>query len=302
MSIVEKAMARLRALQSAQAASAPVQTPAQASATSIERSQLQPACVREPAPGATRIRIDRVALEHAGVLASEGAASARLVNEMRRIKRPLLENISGKGSRATPHARRIVVTSAMPGEGKTFTSINLAMSLAHERDFEVLLVDGDIPKSDVTLAFGQDGKPGLMDVLVDERCRPADAIVRTDLPNLLVLPVGTRNPLASELLGSLRMDDVLDQLGTQNPRRLLIFDSPPLLMTPEAQVLASRMGQVVVVVAAGRTTRQELGAAMQLLGASQYVGLVLNKSRLQGSASYYYGYYGRTAADHEADA
>lgn len=238
------------------------------------------------------VHIDLDKLVRAGLVPSEDEASGRLANEVRRAKLPLLNNATGKSAKVPEFAERIVVTSAVPGEGKTFTAINLALSLAREPDFEVLLVDGDIPKSDVTRTLGLEGYPGLMDILVDESRRPSDVVLRTDIPNLLVLPAGQRHPLAAELFGARRMGSVLEELGASNRQRLLVFDSAPLLATSEAKVLASQMGQVVVVVGAGHTRRYELKSALEGLGDSQYLGLILNKSRLPAVENPYYGYYG----------
>ncbi|HET7563099.1 MAG TPA: AAA family ATPase [Rhodanobacteraceae bacterium] len=263
-------------------------------ATTIERL---PERTREVLPEGTAPlwHVDPRALERAGMLPVEAEAKDRLADELRRIKRPLLDNVNGKGAKPITHAERIVVSSAAPDEGKTFTAMNLAMSLARERDFEVLLVDGDIPKSDVTRILGLEGQPGLMDVLVDEQRHPADVIVRTDVPNLSVVPAGQHHALAAELFGSLRMQYVLEELGGRSRRRLVVFDSSPLLAVSESQVLVSHMGQVVVVVAAGRTHRSALASALEEMSDSQYVGLILNMSRLPASENHYDRYYGRYA-------
>lgn len=235
--------------------------------------------------------VDMQKLKDAGLIPAEPDAIRRLNDEVRRVKRPLLNNLGGKRAAKYAHPERIVVTSAIPGEGKSFTSMNLALSLAREPDFEVLLIDGDIPKSNITSALGLKDKPGLMDLLVHKEMQPADVIVATDVPNFLVVPAGRRHPLTAELFGGHRMQHVLDAWGKPNRQRLLVFDSSPLLATSEAQVLASHMGQVVMIVAAGRTQRQELNAAMQGLTESQYIGFVLNMSRLQASESHYYDSY-----------
>lgn len=238
-------------------------------------------------------------LREIGLIPTEREAESRLVDELRRVKRPLLDQAVGSRKTNLPaHRRRIVVTSAVPGEGKTFTAMNLALSMAREPDFEVVLVDGDIPKADITRALGLQNRPGLMDVLANQHLRPEDAIVCTDIPNLQVVPAGTHNPLTAELFRSRRMKHVLDVIGGQNQRRLLVFDSAPLLATSESQVMAAHMGQAVMVVAAGRTGKQELKAAMQCLEESLYVGLVLNMSRLPASESYYYGYYSDYGSRH----
>ncbi len=314
MSIVEKAAEKLKTLQpvlppvSPQPVSPQDETMPRHTATTIERLQ-EPEQLQErtrvvdrPAETAPLWHVDRVALERIGLPPADSETGRRLTNELRRIKRPLLGNVIGRGVKPLAHAERIVVTSAVPGEGKTFTAVNLALSLACEPDFEVLLVDGDIPKADITRVFGLEGHPGLMDVLVDEQRQPADVIVRTDVPNLMVVPVGERHPLTTELFGSHRMEYVLEALGGRNRRRLMVFDSSPLLATSESQTLVSHMGQVVMVVAAGHTPRQTFNLALQCLNDSQYVGLLLNMSRLPASENHYDSYYGEYPRNQEGEA
>lgn len=292
MSIVEKAVEKLKSLQPGLLVSPPVEAVSPHSAPTIERLSGRAQAVDQATETAPPWHVDQIALERAGLLPVGDEANDRLADELRRVKRPLMDNAIGKGTKVLAHAGRIVVTSAVPGEGKSFTAVNLALSLARELDFEVLLVDGDIPKSHITRAFGLDGQPGLMDVLVDERHQPAEVIVRTDVPNLLVVPVGKRHPLTAELFGSLRMEHVLEEFGGRHLRRLVVFDSSPLLATSESQVLASHMGQVVMVVAAGRTGQHAVNSALQSLNDSQYVGLILNMSCLPASENYYDSYYG----------
>jgi Mrp family chromosome partitioning ATPase len=281
MSIVEKAAEKLKSRQPERPAQ-PQRPPVPGvevldadTATTIERL---PERTREVVPEGTVSlwHVDPRALERAGMLPVEVEAKDRLADELRRIKRPLLDNVTGKGAKPITHAERIVVSSAAPDEGKTFTALNLAMSLARERDFEVLLVD--------------------------EQRHPADVIVPTDVPNLLVVPAGQHHALAAELFGSLRMQYVLEELGGRNRRRLVVFDSSPLLAVSESQVLVSHMGQVVVVVAAGRTHRSALGSALEGMSDSQYVGLILNMSRLPASENHYDRYYGRYARTPEGEA
>ena len=291
MSIVEKAAEKLKALPAEsptapQAEAAPLHT-----APTVERLQDRTRVGDRPAdrpaePAAT-YHLDRLALKRKGLLPADNDADGRLADELRRIKRPLLNNAMGKGAETFARGNRILVTSAEAGEGKTFAAVNLALSLAREADFEVLLVDGDIPKSDITQVLGLDGKPGLMDVVADEQLVPAEVIIRTDVPNLLVVPAGKYHPLAAELFRSRRMEYVMDELGGRNRRRLLVFDSAPLLVTTESHVLASHMGQVVVMVAAGRTRQQALNTAVQSLSELQFIGLVLNMSRLPPTEDYF---------------
>lgn len=302
MNIVEKAAERLKtlapepvSLPEPETASAPLppEVPSpRSTGPAIERLHQRVHSVAEAAMDAVQPwHVDQHVLKRAGFLPADDESAARLADEVRRVKRPLLDNLSTMGAQALRYAERIVVTSAVPGEGKSFTAVNLALSLAREPDFEVLLVDGDIPKADITRTLGLEERPGLMDALTNEDCRPAELVVRTDVPNLLVVPAGQRSSLTSELFRGRRMQYVLEQFSARNRQRLLVFDSSPLLATPEAQVLASHMGQVVIVVSAGHTRQHELRAALESLSASQYVGLLLNMSRLPAIENHYYSHY-----------
>ncbi|HEU0278034.1 MAG TPA: AAA family ATPase [Rhodanobacteraceae bacterium] len=300
MSIVEKAAEKLRA-RAPEPAVAPPALPAENvpapvhAAPTVERLQERRQAAEPAAPieSAPLWHVDYPRLKRLGILPDRDDAAVRLANELRRAKRPLLDNANGKRADAPPHADRIGVTSAIPGEGKTFTAMNLAMSLAHEPDFEVLLIDGDIPKSDTTYILGLEDHPGLMDVLANDALHPEAVVVRTDIPNLSVIPVGKPHPLTAELFGSQRMEFVLEQLSGVRQRRLVVFDSSPLLATPEAPILAAHMGQIVMVVAAGRTSRQEVALALSGLGGSQFVGMILNKSHLPPGENLPYTYYSR---------
>ena len=300
MSIVEKAAEKLKTLPVDPPASpaphaapphhaAPVHT-----APTVERLQERTRVAEQPVETAAPWHVDPAALKRMGWMPADHEAELRLANELRRIKRPLLDNAMGKGAETFVRGKRILVTSAQADEGKTFTAVNLALSLARETDFEVLLVDGDIPKSDITRVFSLGGKPGLMEVLADEKLAPADVIVRTDVPNLLLVPAGEPHPLTAELFRSRRMEYVLDEFCGRNPRRLVVFDCSPLLATSESQVLAAHMGQVIVVVAAGRTRRQAVFSALRSLNDYQYVGLVLNMSSPTAGEDYYNGRYGQS--------
>lgn len=256
MSIVEKAAEKLKRAQTQEPTALNVATTMEppplpvSSAPTVERLQERMRETREVVAPMPAVHVDMAALKRVGVLPS-GDAGLRLTDELRRIKRPLLANMAGDGATPVENAHRIMIASALPGEGKTFTALNLAMSLAMERDFEVLLVDGDVPKCDLTRLLNLQDRPGLMEVLADEQRPSGEVVVRTDVPNLLVMPVGKRNPLAAELFSSRRMEQVLRELSGQGRRRILLFDSPPLLATSEAQALAGHMGQIILVVAAG---------------------------------------------------
>ena len=303
MSIVEKAAEKLKTLTVESPAAPQVETAPRRAVPTVERLQEQTHIVDKPVEAAPPSHVDLAALKRAGWLPADSEAQRRLAAELSYVKRPLLANafdlahVGGKDADTFTRGKRIVVTSAEAGEGKTFAALNLAMSLARETDYEVLLVDGDVSKSDLTRIFGLDGKPGLMDVLADEQRAPAEVIIRTDVPNLLVVPAGEPHPFAAELFRSRRMEHMLDDLVGRNRRRLVVFDSSPLLATTESQVLASHMGQVVMVVAANRTRRQTVNAALQCLSTVQYVGLILNRSSLPAGENYYGSYYERHTKD-----
>jgi exopolysaccharide/PEP-CTERM locus tyrosine autokinase len=233
--------------------------------------------------------VDRRKLRAAGVIAPEDE-ERRLGEEYRLIKRPLLKAMSS--SDAVPLGNVIVVTSAVPGEGKTFTSVNLALSLALERNREVVLVDGDVAKRDITRLFGLDDQPGLLDAAGTERRELHEAVLRTDVPSLYVLPAGTQHAEATEILASERTATLLATLAAES-RRVVLIDSPPLLVTSEAGVLASLAGQVVVVVKASETPQEIVLRAVENLPEDKAVSLVLNQVLSVPERSYgHYGYYG----------
>ena len=182
-----------------------------------------------------------------------------------------------------------MVTSSLSGEGKTFTSINLAMSMAMEMEKSVLLIDADVAKPEVSTRLGVQAKAGFTEVLSGQM-RLKDVLIKTDVPNLILLPAGHRHVKATELLASAAMRDLAEELATRYSDRIIIFDSPPLLMTTEARVLAALMGQIVVVVEESRTPQPVVKEALGMLDSCEVVGLVLNKSKRPGGADYYGGY------------
>lgn len=217
---------------------------------------------------------------------------SRIVEEFRLIKRMVLSRRWDESDRP---GNTILVTSALPSEGKTTTAINLAMSIAAEEDLRVLLVDADFVKPDALRQLGVSAGKGLIDVIQDPRMDISDVILRTDIEKLSLIPSGQLHDRCTELLASARMDDLIAELANRYEDRILIFDSPPLLATTEAVTLTSHMGQVVFVVQAGRTKRDSVESALALLGERQHLGLVLNRttSRFGGSefGSYYGSYY-----------
>ena len=236
------------------------------------------------------IKLDHAALRDAGLIAPEYHEQL-LADQYRDIKRPLIANVFGKRVAKVEDGNLIMVTSAIPGEGKTFTSLNLAISIAQEQDLTVLLVDADVAKPHVSDVFGVGDVAGLLDVLEDSMERQEALIVPTDMPGLSVLPAGAPRPNATEMLSGSKMENLVRQLSTQNPHRIVVFDTPPLLRTSESKVLANLAGQIVLVVKAESTTQGAVGEALHVLGSNKAVNLVLNQSRRAGgSGQYEYGY------------
>lgn len=240
-----------------------------------------------------RVELDLSGLKAAGLVDPRSKEVNRTTEELRRIKRPLLMNVRGEGASVVPNANMIMVSSAVAGEGKTFTSINLAMSIAMEMDRTVLLVDADVAKPDVTARLGVDAEMGLIDVLLDDSLTLSDVLLRTDIPKLTLLPSGRRHVHSTELLASERMRQLTLELSSRYSDRIVIFDTPPLLLTSEARVLAGLMGQVVMVVEESVTPQHFVKEAVESLQDNEIVGIVMNKGgRTQGVDGYgYYGYY-----------
>ena len=214
--------------------------------------------------------------------------------QFRHIKRPLLARAFGRGMNPVPNGRVIVISSALPGEGKTFCSINLARSLCLETDSSVLLVDADTAKPQVTRALGLLDKPGLVDALQDESIDVETLVAMTNVPKLSVLPTGRMSNGAAELLASARMAEVLQRLTSRQwPNRIVVLDSPPLLVTNEAKTLVDFAGQVVLVVRANSTPQSAVLDAISHLREDQFAGLILNESDTVAGVGYGYGYYGR---------
>lgn len=242
--------------------------------------------------------VDRAMLAENGMIVP-GAPIGPLAEEFRLVKRQLIitsQRLVEGGDE--DKARVVLVCSARPQDGKTFCSVNLALSLAAERDIEVLLVDADVAKPDVLGRLGLSEGPGLLDALVDGSIDVETLVMPTDVPHLSVLPCGTRTANDTELLASARTRAVVQRLLSANPRRLVIFDSPPALAASPASVLAMLAGQVMMVVRADRTPESEVTAAIALLDACENIQLVLNSvAFVPGSRRFgYYGKYGKDGA------
>jgi len=242
-----------------------------------------------PARNQRCIALDLERMAHMGMVTHEGGRTPA-AEDFRIIKRPLLRNLRGDSSPAIRNGNLIVVTSALPGEGKTYCAINLAMSIAMERDITVLLVDADVARPSVLKVLGLATEPGLMDILLNDELELADVILKTNVPTLSILPAGRSNRHATELLASRSMSTLLSEIANRYADRIVIFDSPPLLITTEASVLAAQMGQVVMVVEAETTTQNAVREALRLLDSCKHVNLIYNKIKAFPGTEYY-GYY-----------
>lgn len=238
-------------------------------------------------------RIDRAMLAEKGMLVP-GAPIGALAEEFRLVKRQLLLGARAIADAGDPQrARLILVGSGKPGDGKTYCAINLAISLAAERDVEIVLVDADFAKPDVMATLGADDSAGLLDILGDPALDPEDCIVRTDVPQLSLLPAGKRTHADTELLASRRTGEVIERLLAANPKRIIVFDTPPTLAASPASVLASLVGQVMLVVRADRTTEADVRQAVALLDGCNSINLVLNAVSYQPGGGRFGSYYGQ---------
>lgn len=309
-SLIEKAAQRLEQLRQAgvSVGDAPATAPAPA-AEPVAAAPVAPAApvkakvaVPEPEPMSREVFLDLDRLMQAGYV-TPNAPRSPIADQYRVIKRPLLANATGKGAVPVVNGNLIMVTSALPGEGKSFTAVNLAMSLATELDYRVLLVDADVARPSLRRVFDLPAGPGLMDVLVKPDVKMSDVLLRTNIDKLSLLLSGTPHARATELLASDAMTRLLEEMAQRYPDRIIIFDSPPLLPTTEARVLATHMGQVVVVVQAERTLQSDLQHALATIENCPVKLMLLNQARGAGRDVYGYGYgYGYSKADAAATA
>ena len=247
---------------------------------------------RQSAPSENRARTVAIDLD---MLGSSGfitpkSPRAQIADEFRVIKRPLIANAMGKGAAPVANGNLIMITSAVPGEGKTFTAVNLAMSIAMELDTTVMLVDADVANPSVFRVLGLPPGPGLMDVLVKDSLDLSEVLLRSNVEKLTLLSAGTQHPRATELLASDSMARLIEDMARRYDDRIIIFDSPPLLVTTEARALASHMGQIVMVTRAERTLHGQVTHALSTIENCPVKLMLLNQARPDPLGSYGYGY------------
>lgn len=308
-SLIEQAAKRLEELR--RAGAVPTDAPSEPAAPLAAREPLPPVApapvprmaVANPSVRSRQVELDLDALTALGFQTPKAPRNV-VADQYRVIKRPLIKNAVGQGAETLNHANLIMVTSALAGEGKSFTSLNLAMSIAAELDHTVMLVDADVARPSVLRMLGLPPGPGLLDVLSGQT-ELSDVLLRTNIEKLTLLPSGTPQPRATELLASESMRVLLDDMASRYPDRIIIFDSPPLLLTTESRVLATQMGQIVLVVQSEHTPQSAVQQALATIESCPLKMLLLNQVRTdERGAGYGYGHgYGYSYGygyDHEA--
>lgn len=239
--------------------------------------------------------LDLAMLREAGYITPDMPPSL-MSEELRLVKRTVLLNAFTRSGERLNDGNLVLVTSSNPGEGKTFFSINLALSIASEQDVTVLLVDADFSKPEILNRLGVTAGKGLLDVVADKSLDIGDCLVRTNVPNLVLLPAGQQHHLATELLASERMETIVREIGDRYPDRIIVFDSPPVLASSAASVLALYMGQTIFVIEAEKTTEPQIKESLNIISGCPHISLLLNKTRFTASHkkfASYYGYGGR---------
>ena len=229
-------------------------------------------------------------LTERGFIYNSGSAH-HIQEEFRHIKRKLLNNAFGPAAKTLKHSNLIMVSSSNPNEGKTFISINLALSIALEQEKTVLLVDADVLRPSLHRELQFESKQGLLEYLLDEVQSLSDVIYNTNVPNLKLIPAGKAHHLTNELLASIKMAALAEELAQRYPDRIVIFDCPPILGVTETPVLSSLVGQAVVVVEESKTKINDVKKAVSQLDEDIAVGFVMNKTVMSKKDGYgYYGY------------
>jgi len=263
---------------------------AHATIPSVSTASGQPPPV-VPQGSGKQIRLDFRALRQNGLITPDNMASA-ISNQFRGIKRRLLQKVRDPQTRAAV-SNLIMVTSSLPGEGKTFSSLNLALSLAAERGLQVLLIDADVIRPSVGNMFVASPAQGLTDLLSGKVSHVSDVLYRcADVPNLSVIFAGNPSINTPELLSSGRMSDLCRELSVRYPDRVIVLDTPPVLASSEPAILASYVHHLIMVVSADQTDRHQLRKALEAVASCQSVSLLFNKAPSWNEAEYiaYYGY------------
>lgn len=297
MSLVERALKKLQDTRKIPQPRAHPEPPSGPRATA-DASEPQPVGMPERPTFVPRrtVAISKEALRALDMLPPV-ALERHTSREYQMVKRALVACAFPGAEQSIENGHLIMLASALPGEGKTFTSLNLALSLALEKDTEVLLVDADVCKPHISRILGMESEPGLMDLLVNVDIHPESLVLHTDVPNLKLLPAGTQTENATELIASDRMKEVATLLGQSAARRIVVFDSPPLLLATESKALVSAVGRVVLMVRADVTPESAVLQAIETVGSGKPTSLILNQAHMAPAGTYYgYGSYGHSDA------
>jgi exopolysaccharide/PEP-CTERM locus tyrosine autokinase len=292
-SLIEQASRRLEQLRQAGVAVPDITPipPAAAAPVVPEPAVVAPPSAR-PAVVSRQVELDLDALTVAGFV-SPNAPRSQIADQYRVIKRPLIANAMGKGATPVANGNLIMVTSAVAGEGKSFNALNLALSIATELNNTVMLVDADVARPSILRMLGLPASRGLLDLLVDGKTDLSQVLLKTNIDKLTLLPSGTPHPRATELLASDAMNALISDIARRYSDRIVIFDSPPLLLTTESRVLATHMGQIVVVVHAEKTLRNDVQHALATIESCPVKMMVLNQAKVGAGEGYGYGGYGQ---------
>ena len=292
MSVVERALRKLQGTVPASATRDESPIARTVTARTLNPKGESSSAMQFHAASGRAIDFDLDALATAGLLAP---GNERLADEYRGIKRPVLRKAAAHEASVESFVgidRLVMVASALPGEGKTFTSVNLSLSIARERDWSVLLVDADCRNPSLSRLLGVAGEPGLLDYLKDPSKGMESFVLPTNIERLYILPRGSSDEHAAELLASERMHTACTALAAgEFGNFVVIFDSSPLLLTPEPVIISGHIGQVILVIQSGQTSRPAVADAIGRLDDNKAIGLVLNKAAARDLvSSYSYGY------------
>ncbi|MFC0048228.1 XrtA-associated tyrosine autokinase [Rheinheimera tilapiae] len=282
MSTIEKALDKLGQANSTPTETASADLPVPTIARSVTESVDQKASNQF-------IDIDLESLSKRNFVAK--ATERKLIyEEYRVIKRKLINNAFGPLSSTLRNPNLILVSSSRPGEGKTFTSVNLALSIALEQDKTVLLVDADVLRPNVSRTLEISVPRGLTDYLSSDTVDVSDIMYSTNVERLKLIAAGKPHHLSTELLASDKMAALVNEFASRYPDRIVIFDAPPLLGVNETSVLAGMCGQAVIVLEENKTKLNELEKAISMLPPDLATGFVINKAHYSRDKGYGYGY------------
>lgn len=291
MSTIEKALAKNRSDKS-------IETSGENDAKAADTHETQAELKAKDIPseevrkneGEPDIVLDMEYLSQKGMV--DHSAERRIINEeFRAIKRKVISNAFGPLAKTLERSNIVMVTSSKPGEGKTFSAVNLALSIASEQDKTVLLVDADVLRPNVMKTLGLKNKEGLIEYLLGEKSSVADVMKSTNIPNLKIIGAGKPHRLSNELLASEIMQKTIDEFSTRYKDRIVIIDTPPLLGINETSVLANLAGQALLVCEEGKSKLHDIKNAVAHLDPNMAIGIVVNKSLSNDQGPGYYGYY-----------